>query len=76
MSLALSIFILFFSARDIIDDESCGCGPPDSSETGKYNSIPELAIFNNEVVDYKLAELSPSLDILSSPPGNSLRLFI
>ena len=69
LSLALSIFVLFFSARDIIDDESCGCGPPDSSETGKYNPTPELAIFNNEVVDYKLAELTPSLDILSSQEG-------
>ena len=66
LALFLSIFVLFFSARDIFDDSSCGCGPPLPSADGKYSTDEEIAIFNNKIVDYKLAELVPSLDILSA----------
>jgi hypothetical protein len=66
LALFLSIFVLYFSARDIVDKESCGCGPPLASADGRYSYDEELAIFNNEVVNYRLAELAPSLDILST----------
>jgi len=66
LALFLSVFVLYFSARDILDEESCGCGPPLASADGRYSYNEELVIFNNQVVDYKLAELAPSLDILSA----------
>ncbi len=66
LALFLSIFVLFFSARDIFDDFSCGCGPPPPEADGKYSTDEEIAIFDNKIVDYKLAELVPSLDILAA----------
>ena len=61
--------ILFFSAQKYIASLSCGCGPPSAEATGEFESTPEQAIFNNQPVETRLAELTPSPDVLRLQEG-------
>ncbi len=56
--------ILFFSSRDYLSDEDCLCGPPLADATGEYEKTNKQAIYRNEPVDFSLAELTPSLEVL------------
>lgn len=67
--IVLAGFVLYFSGRAFLQEISCGCGPPAAEETGTYNSSFQQAIFNNQPVDYKLAELTPNPDSLKGREG-------
>lgn len=61
--------VLFFSAKKFLTDTSCGCGPPSAEASGEYETTDEIAVFNNQPVDYKLAELTPTLEALKQQAG-------
>lgn len=49
--------VLFVSTKQFLFKENCGCGPPAAEATGEYEQTSEVAIFNNQPVDYQFAEL-------------------
>ncbi len=61
--------VLFFSAQKFLTDTSCGCGPPSAEATGEFGATDEVAIFNNQPVDTKMAELTPTLEALNLQKG-------
>jgi len=61
--------VLILSGRSFLKQSSCGCGPPKTEETGEYSFSDEQAIFNNQPVDYRLAELTPSPESLAAQEG-------
>jgi len=73
IGLPVAIFIaggiLFFSAQKYIASRSCGCGPPPADATGEYEETDEVAIFNNQPIDYKMAKLIPSPEVFKLQEG-------
>lgn len=69
MAILVATGILFFSGKRFLGDEPCGCGPPPAEATGEYEETDEIAIFNNRPVDYRMAELTPSLEALIQQEG-------
>ncbi len=67
--LLLAGFVLYFSGRTFLKETSCGCGPPVAEENGEYRVEEKQAFFNNEKVDYQLAELTPSSESLAGQEG-------
>ncbi len=67
--LLLAGFILYFSGRTFLKETSCGCGSPAAEENGEYEAEEKQAVFNNERVDYQLAELTPSPESLAGQEG-------
>jgi len=65
----LAGFVLYFSGRSFLQETSCGCGPPAAEESGEYRVDEKQAIFNNEKVEYQLAELTPSAESLVGQEG-------
>lgn len=68
-ALFLAIFVLYFSAQKFLTDTSCGCGPPSAEVTGEFEETDEVAIFNDQPVDYKLAKLTPDPEALKLQEG-------
>lgn len=65
----LAGFVLYFSSQSFLQQTSCGCGPPLAEANGEYQKDERQAIFNNQPVDYRLAELTPSSESLASQLG-------
>lgn len=61
--------ILFLSAQRFISSRSCGCGLPTAEVSGEYEETDEIAIFNNQPVDYKMAKLTPNPEVFSLQEG-------
>ena len=67
--IVLAVGVLVVSGRSFLQETSCGCGPPPAEENGEYKVDEKQAIFNNEKVDYQLAELIPSFESLAGQEG-------
>jgi lipoprotein-anchoring transpeptidase ErfK/SrfK len=67
--LLLAGLVLYLSSRNFLQETSCGCGPPSAEENGEYMSDEKQAVFNNEKVDYQLAELTPGFESLAGQEG-------
>ncbi len=65
----LAGFVLYFSSQSFLKETFCGCGPPSAEANGEYQKDERQAIFNNQPVDYKLAELTPSSESLAAQQG-------
>jgi len=63
--LLLAGLVLYLSSRNFLQETSCGCGPPSAEENGEYMIDEKQAVFNNEKVDYQLAELTPGFESLA-----------
>jgi len=61
--------VLYFSGQSFLKETSCGCGPPSAEANGEFQLDERQAIFNNQPVDYKLAELTPSSESLVGQEG-------
>jgi len=61
--------ILYLSSQSFLKETSCGCGPPQTEATGEFQNNAPQAIFNNQPVDYKLAELIPNPEFLKEKEG-------
>ncbi|HUV42604.1 MAG TPA: L,D-transpeptidase [Patescibacteria group bacterium] len=61
--------VLFFSARQFILERSCGCGLPSAEANGEYEEIDEVAIFNGQPVETKMAKLIPNPEALKQQEG-------
>jgi len=69
IGIILAGFVLYFSSQSFLQQTSCGCGPPSAEANGEYQKDEKQAIFNNQPVDYRLAELTPSFESLASQLG-------
>lgn len=69
IGLILAVFVLYFSSRSFLKETSYGCGPPPAGANGKYDPTDLKVIFNNEKVDYQLAELVPNPEALAGQEG-------
>ncbi len=69
IAVIFAVGILYFSSRRFVAETPCGCGPPSAEETGEYVDTPQAAIFNNEPVVTKMAELIPSAEALKLEEG-------
>jgi len=69
IGIILAGFVLYFSSQSFLKETFCGCGPPSAEANGEYQKDEKQAIFNNQSVDYKLAELIPSFESLASQQG-------
>lgn len=67
--LLLAGLVLYLSSRNFLQETSCGCGPPSAEENGEYMIDEKQAVFNNEKVDYQLAELTPGFESLAGQEG-------
>jgi len=67
--LFLAVFVLIFSSRNFLENDSCGCGLPSVDENGEYDSSNEQALWLNQPVDYQFAELEPSPEALALSSG-------
>jgi hypothetical protein len=67
--IVLAIGVLVVSGQSFLREISCGCGPPSVEEKGEYDSSLQQAVFNNEQVNYELAELIPAPDSLLGQEG-------
>jgi len=61
--------VLYFSSQSFLKETSCGCGPPPLEADGEYQKNEKQAIFNNQKVDYQLAELTPTDESLMNQEG-------
>ncbi|MGB9706946.1 MAG: L,D-transpeptidase [Microgenomates group bacterium] len=61
--------VLFLSGRQFLAKTPCGCGIPAPEATGEFQPGEETAIFNNQPVDYKIAELTPPQEVLKQQEG-------
>ena len=61
--------ILFFSAKQFILEQSCGCSLPSAEANGEYEETNELVIFNGQPVETKIAKLIPSSEALKQQEG-------
>jgi len=69
IGIILAGFVLYFSGRSFLKETSCGCGPPSAEANGEYQKDEKQAVFNNEKIDYQLAELTPSAESLVGQEG-------
>jgi len=67
--IVLAVGVLVVSGRSFLQETSCGCGPPPTEENGEYKVDEKQTLFNNEKVDYQLAELTPSFESLAGQEG-------
>jgi len=67
--IVLAVGVLVVSGRSFLKETSCGCGPPPTEENGEYKVDEKQTLFNNEKVDYQLAELTPSFESLAGQEG-------
>ena len=68
-ALFLAILVLVFSGRNFLENSSCGCGPPLVDEAGEYDSSGKQALWQNQPVDYQIAEIEPSPEALALSSG-------
>lgn len=64
VAILFGIGVLYYSSRHFLADISCGCGPPSAQTTGEFEVDEKTAVFNNQPVDFQMAELVPSLEAL------------
>jgi hypothetical protein len=69
LAIILAGGVLYFSGQRFLADTSCGCGPPSAEASGEFSKTDEVAIFNNQPVDYKMAELTPTWESLKQQEG-------
>jgi len=69
LAIILAGGVLYFSGQNFLSNASCGCGPPSADASGEFSKIDEVVIFNEQSVDYKMAELTPSWEALKQQEG-------
>ena len=69
VGIILAGFVLYFSSQSFLKETFCGCGPPLAEENGEYKVDEKQTFFNNEKIDYQLAELTPSFESLAGQEG-------
>jgi hypothetical protein len=60
--------ILWVSGQRVVE-KPCGCGPPAEEENGEFEADAGQAIFANQPVIVKWAELTPTLEALRGQEG-------
>lgn len=64
----LALSVLVFSWKKYVSEATCGCGGAGdiANQTGNYDPAATQAIFNNEPVSIRMADLSPTLSYIES----------
>ncbi len=61
LAVVIAMGVLYFSSNKFFSEADCGCGNPDPKQTGQFQANETIAIFNDHLVNYKMAELIPSV---------------
>jgi hypothetical protein len=59
VALVIAAGILYFSTKKFLAESSCGCGYPSEEATGEFEQTYSQPIFNNQPVNFDLAQLAP-----------------
>lgn len=69
LAIVLAIGVLYSSGQKFLTETAAGCNLPKGDASGLFQETKEMAIFNNRLISYQMAQLTPASEALAGREG-------